>query len=178
MESDKVLGCIQLQGFIRLLGILLVVLVLFSLGYSIRFAACENPLKYIMFALFTIYVAPATAFLMMMYHKEDLRSRKRFHCAYLCSVATNCMFRLFFVVMIVTYYSFYIRISLTHFDNQVNAWIPSRWAIATAFVLLSVELMIETLIRKQILLRLKQFYEKVDSLEDADYLRVLDQEDD
>ena len=163
METDKILGCIPLQAIIRLMGLFMFAITAISLTYSIRFFSQSSPYQYISFAVFIIYAAPAIAFLMMLVNKEDPRSRKRFHCAYLCSVATNCMFRLFFIVMIVTYYSYYIKIGLAHTTTDVTAWVPSGLMIAAAFILLTLELLIETLIRKRVLFWFKLFYEKVES---------------
>ena len=92
-----------------------------------------------------------------------MRSRKRFHCAYLCSVVTNCIFRLFLVLMVATFYSFYIQFGIYHSDNRGNPLSPTSLTTILVTVLLMVELMLETLIRKRLLVCLESHYKIVEN---------------
>ena len=106
METEKILCCLSLRAIVLTLGVVICSLALAGFMLSIHFKGSNY--IYISLAVLITYTAPAIAFVMMLMNKEDLRSRKRFHTAYLCSVTTNCMFRLFLVIMVIIYYSFYI----------------------------------------------------------------------
>jgi len=108
MESEKILCCLSLRAIILTLGVVVSSFAMASFILSIHFKMQASNYVYISLAGLITYSAPAIAFIMMLMNKEDLRSRKRFHTAYLCSVTTNCMFRLFLVIMVIIYYSFYI----------------------------------------------------------------------
>ena len=175
---ERALCCISLPLLVRLLGITIVGIFSVNLAFMVQLSASGSPWRYVSYCVFLVYAAPAIAFTMMLLHKEDLRSRKRFHCAYLCSVVTNCIFRLFFVIMVATYYSFYLQFGIYHSENRGNPLSPTSLRIMLVSALLVIELGFETLIRKRLLVCLESHYKNVDDTQDEEFLRALVQEDD
>ena len=160
---EKALCCISLPLLVRMLGFAILAIFSINLAYLIQFTYSDSPWRYLTYGLFLVYAAPAIAFIMMILQKEDLRSRKRFHCAYLCSVVTNCIFRLFLALMVATFYSFYIQFGIYHSENRGNPLSPTSLTIILVSSLLMVELMLETLIRKRLLVCLESHYKIVEN---------------
>ena len=72
--------------------------------------------------------------------------------------------------------SVYVEIGLS-LASADNKQVSTYFAIVAGFILLTLELSIETVIRKQILVCLKKFYEACGA-ENEDFLRALEQEED
>jgi membrane protease YdiL (CAAX protease family) len=145
--------CFSLKSFVRLLGVMLIILTLVTFLATLFQLQGEYPGKAILpFTFFCIYLVPALAFLIMTASKEDIRARKRFHCAYLCSVISNTLIRLFLVLMVVTFcLSYYIFVvneqAGTEGFPETAEGTMSIWAILFIGVAMLAELAIETLIR-------------------------------